>query len=128
MKPEFFEIATIEPKVVDLTIDHDYPILSVRMPIYKLSLTHDTDYLEIRYKQSKGQVTYTFNLSAQLIERLHDSQAALAALPLMQPDQVPHGFSLGLIDSVFIAVMKLKAFHDRGEWRNYLSKYPQPKP
>jgi hypothetical protein len=128
MAPESVEIADVEPQVVDLTINHDHPILSVRMPIYKLKPTHETDFFEIQYKMVNGNLAYEFNLSPHLIQTLYSSQAALANLPLMQPDQVPHGFTLGLIDNVFIAVKKLKEFHDRAEWRQHLAHYVPPQP
>jgi hypothetical protein len=68
---------------------------------------------------------YAFNLSPKLILTLYESQAALAALPLMAPDQVPHGFTLGVIDNVYVAVQKLKDFHDHGEWRAHIDQYLQ---
>ena len=70
MQPQFAEIESLEPEVVDLTINHDAPEFSVRMPIYKLNLTHRTDFLELRFKLWNGDIVYSMNLSDGLLGRL----------------------------------------------------------
>ena len=55
---------------------------------------------------------------------MYDSLKALGDLPLMQDAFIPSGVvTLGLIDNVFIAVKKLKEFHDTGKWREMVNQY-----
>jgi hypothetical protein len=125
MQVHHVEINDLEPMVVDLTIDHDEPVFSVRMPIYTPRPTHDRYYFEIRYKVAEGTLFMEFNLSDELINKLHSSKAVITNLPSMSPSQVPQPWTLGPIDQVQIAVKKLKDFHDREEWRPYIGQYVQ---
>jgi hypothetical protein len=123
MQVQQVEIDDIEPKVVDLTINHDEPVFSVRMPVYQPRATHDRYYFEIRYKVVEGGLFMEFNLSDELINKLHSCKAAVANLPPLSSSQVPRPWTLGLIDDVHIAVKKLKQFHDREGWRPYIGQY-----
>ena len=123
MQVQHVEINDVEPIVVDLTINYDEPVFSVRMPIYTPRATHDRFYFEIRYKVVQGGLFMEFNLSDEHINKLHSDKAALAKLPPMSSSQVPYPWTLGSIDHVHIAVKKLKEFHDREEWRSYFGQY-----
>ena len=123
MQVQHVEINDLEPIVVDLTINYDEPVFSVRMPIYTPRATHDRFYFEIRYKVVEGGLFMEFNLSDELINKLHSYKAALAKLPPMSSSQAPHPWTLGSIGHVHIAVKKLKEFHDREGWRSYFGQY-----
>jgi hypothetical protein len=125
MKVQYVEIKDIEPMVVDLTIDHDEPVFSVRMPIYTPRATHDRFYFELRYKVMEGELFMEINLSEELISKLHSSKVATAKLPRLSSSQLPRPWTLGPIDHVQIAVKKLKDFHDREGWRPYVGQYVQ---
>jgi hypothetical protein len=123
MQVQHVEINDLEPMVVDLTINQDEPVFSVRMPIYKPRTTHDRYYFEIRYKVVEGGLFMEFNLSDELIDKLHSCKSAIANLPPMSSSQLPYPWTLGPVDHVYIAVKKLKDFHDREEWRTYIGQY-----
>jgi hypothetical protein len=125
MPPSYRDIETVEPKVVDLTIDHSFPRFSVRMPIYRMESTHEHDYFELLYRiePRTGAIHYSFSLSKNLLTTLYQSQQALDNLPVMNPDQVPSIKRLGLIECVAAAVNKLKQFHETGAIGPYFAEY-----
>ena len=125
MQVQHVEINDLEPMVVDLTIDNDEPVFSVRMPIYTPRPTHDRYYFELRYKVREGGLFMEFNLSDELLKKLHSSKTAITEFSPLSPSQVPHLWTLGPVDQVHIAVKKLKDFHDREEWRPYIGQYVQ---
>jgi hypothetical protein len=81
-----------------LTINYDEPVISVRMPIYTPRGTHDRYYVEIRYKVVEAGLFMEFNLSDELINKLHSYKAAIAKLPPMPLARPPTlGHSAGSI-------------------------------
>lgn len=125
MQVQYVEISDLEPIVVDLTINHDEPVFSVRMPIYPPRPTHDRYYFELRYKVREGALFLEFSLSDELINKLYSTKAAITKFSPMSSSQVPHPWTLGPIDHVQLAVQKLKDFHDREGWRPYIGQYIQ---
>lgn len=128
MNVEYVDLAAMEPKVVDLTIDHERPEFSVRMPFHKLSLTHDSEYLEIRYRGYRGQVLAVTDLSPHRLAVLTDARKAMAELPLMQEAQVPHqGIPhLGDIENLYLVVKKLYDFHTAKKYIPLFQQYWKP--
>jgi hypothetical protein len=125
MQVQHVEINDLEPMVVDLTITHEEPVFSVRMPLYAPRPTHDRFYFELRYKVVEGRLLMEFNLSDELINKLHSYKATIANLPPLSSSQLPCPWTLDPIDHVHIAVKKLKDFHDREGWRPYIGQYIQ---
>lgn len=125
MPPTYKEIREIEPNVVDLTVSDDHPEFSVRMPIFSLADTHETDYFELHYRPSPqaGSYLYELRISPALLVKMVQSKIMDAKRPLMTPDQTPCGFALGSPENVLAAMEKLNAFHQGKRFRELFARY-----
>jgi hypothetical protein len=124
MGPKYYRIASVEPNVVDLTINHDRPEFSVRMPVYEIEDLLDHAYLEMRYRVRGDRLESLFQVSPYLLSMMASGQEAMARLPLVKnPDNLPTAGMFSTIENVYTAVRKLKEFHDRQQWRKLIGQY-----
>jgi hypothetical protein len=127
MELKYIKVEDMEPEVVDLTINQDFPEFSVRMPVFEANLMKDF-YFELRYKKAPdGRIGYTFHLSDKLLGSLAAAKNLQDNLPLLTKEQTPFPWHIGPIDNLYTATRKLKEFNDSGVIQERFRKLPEAK-